>query len=78
MSTDGSFVMLDPATDEVLADCSGPTDDGRCPASDAPPYTCAGLHLVGTTANDGHGVALTVTSMEPGRCPIAVARGQST
>jgi hypothetical protein len=75
MNTHGSLVMLDPATDEVLAECGGPTVNGCCPMSDAPPYTCAGLHLVGTTETDGHRVSLTVTSMQPGRCPLAVAGG---
>ena len=65
--------MLDPATDEVLAECSGPTLDGACPVSDTPPYLCAGLHLVGTPGSDGPGVSLTVTRMEPGRCPLAAA-----
>ena len=68
--------MLDPATDEVLAECSGPTLDGACPVSDTPPYLCAGLHLVGTPGSDGHGVSLTVTSMEPGRCPLAAVGAQ--
>jgi hypothetical protein len=77
MNTDESLVMLDPATDEVLAECSGPTVDGRCPVSDAPPYICAGLHVVGTTGTDGRGVSLTVTTMQPGRCPIAVADGRA-
>ncbi len=77
MSIEGSFVMLDPATDEVLAECSGPTVDGRCPATDTPPYTCAGLHLVGTTGTDGQDVSLTVMSMTPGRCPLAVAGGKT-
>lgn len=69
MNTYGSFVMLDPATDEVLAECSGPTVAGGCPVSYATPYTCAGLHLVGTTESNGHRVSLTVTSMQPGQCP---------
>ncbi len=78
MSTERLFVMLDPATDEVLAECSGPTIDGRCPATDAPPYTCAGLHLVGTTGTDDEDVSLTVMSMTPGRCPLAVAGGETS
>jgi phosphomannomutase len=40
------IVTLDPATDDVLSVCSGPAADGRCPVADAPPYVCAGLHLV--------------------------------
>jgi hypothetical protein len=74
MDTDRPIVMLDPATDEVLAECSGPSTDGRCPVSDTPPYLCAGLRLVGTTGADEHSVSLTVTSMEPGRCPLASAQ----
>jgi hypothetical protein len=76
MKTDGSFVMLDPATDEILAECSGPSADGACPVSDTPPYLCAGLHLVGKSGADGKGVSLTVTSMQPGRCPLAAAVAQ--
>ena len=77
MESDRSFVMLDPVTDEVLAECGGPTDDGRCPVSDIPPYLCAGLHLVGPGGTEGHDVSFTVTSMQPGRCPLAVVNGQS-
>ncbi len=69
--------MLDPATDDVLAECSGPTVDGRCPVSDAPPYMCAGLHLVGTPGTGGRGVSLTVTTMQPGRCPLSVAGSEA-
>jgi cell division protein FtsI/penicillin-binding protein 2 len=76
MKADGSFVMLDPATDEILAECSGPSADGACPVSDTPPYLCAGLHLVGRSGADGKGVSLTVTSMQPGRCPLAAAVAQ--
>jgi len=77
MDRDRSIVMLDPATDEVLAECSGPDADGRCPVSDRPPYLCAGLHLVGSVGTPAHEVSLTVTSMEPGRCPLAGAAGAS-
>ena len=75
MDRDSSIVMLDPATDEVLAECSGPDADGRCPVSDRPPYLCAGLHLVGTVGSPAHEVSVTVTTMEPGRCPLAGAAG---
>ena len=61
--------MLDPATDQMLDECDGPTVDGRCPVADTPPYICAGLHLVGAE-EAGHAVSLTVTRMEPGRCPL--------
>ena len=77
MDSDRSYVMLDPVTDEVLAQCSGATADGRCPVSDSPPYLCAGLHLVGPMGSDGHEVSLTVTSMEPGRCPLAAVNDQA-
>ena len=77
MDSDRSFVMLDPVTDEVLAGCGGPTVDGRCPVSDSPPYLCAGLHLVGPGGADGHDVSLTVTSMQPGRCPLAAVNDQA-
>jgi nitroimidazol reductase NimA-like FMN-containing flavoprotein (pyridoxamine 5'-phosphate oxidase superfamily) len=71
MDHDHTFVMLDPTTDQVLAECAGPDARGRCPTADRPPYICAGLHLIGT--GDGSGSeSFTVTKMEPGRCPIAV------
>ncbi len=72
MDSERSIVMLDPATDEVLAECSGPDAEGRCPVNDRPPYLCAGLHLVGTLGA-GSDVSVTVTTMEPGRCPLAGA-----
>ena len=65
--------MLDPSTDQVLEQCSGPTADGRCPVSDKPPYICAGLHLVGVGGPSGHEISLIVTNMEPGRYPLALA-----
>jgi hypothetical protein len=71
MDHDHTFVMLDPTTDQVLAECDGPDASGRCPMADRPPYICAGLHLIGTGDGAGHG-EFTVTKMEPGRCPIAV------
>ena len=67
--------MLDPATDQVLDECSGPTPDGRCPVADSPPYICAGLHLVGVGGTPGQDVSLTVVKMEPGRCPLFVREG---
>ncbi len=73
MERDRSIVMLDPATDDVLAECSGPDAEGRCPVNDRPPYLCAGLHLVGRLGGSGSEVSLTVTAMEPGRCPLAAA-----
>lgn len=72
MEKDRRFVMLDPATDQVLDECVGPTVDGRCPVADTPPYICAGLHLVGVGGETAHALSLTVTKMEPGRCPLFV------
>jgi hypothetical protein len=71
MNRERSIVMLDPVTDEVLAECQGPTADGRCPVSDRPPYVCAGLRLVASEQGAGNGVSFTVTEMQPGRCPLA-------
>jgi hypothetical protein len=71
MDNDHTFVMLDPTTDQVLAECQGPDASGRCPMADRPPYICAGLHVIGSRADSGHG-SFIVTKMEPGRCPIAV------
>lgn len=65
--------MVDPSTDQVLEECSGPTSDGRCPVNDAPPYLCAGLHVIGVGGPPGPEVSLTVTNMEPGRCPLTLA-----
>lgn len=73
MKRDRSFVMLDPVTDEVLAECAGPDADGRCPVSDRPPYVCAGLRLVAREEGAGNGATFTVTEMQPGRCPVAFA-----
>jgi hypothetical protein len=64
--------MLDPTTDQVLAECDGPDASGRCPMVDRPPYICAGLRLVGT-GDDSEHLSFTVSKMQPGRCPIVVA-----
>jgi hypothetical protein len=66
-----TFVMIDPTTDQVLAQCNGPAASGACPVADHPPYICAGLHLVGVGPGPAQHGPFTVTSMEPGRCPIA-------
>ena len=71
MEHDRTFVMLDPTTDQVLAECNGPDVDGRCPELNAPPYICAGLHLVGEGDTPDQEVSVTITKMEPGRCPLA-------
>jgi hypothetical protein len=68
--------MLDPATGQLLNECNGPTADGRCPVADGPPYICAGLHLVGVGGAPTQDVALTVVSMEPGRCPLVSGESQ--
>ena len=47
--------------------------DGRCPVNDEPPYICAGLHVIGVGGPPGPEVSLTVTNMEPGRCPLTLA-----
>ena len=71
MKRDRSIVMLDPVTDEVLAECAGPDADGRCPVSDRPPYVCAGLRLVTREEGPEDGATFLVTDMQPGRCPLA-------
>ena len=72
MENQRTIVMLDPTTDQILSECSGPTETGRCAVMDSPPYVCAGLHLVGVGELPDQNVSFTVTKMEPGRCPIAV------
>ena len=71
MEPERLFVMLDPATDQVISVCEGPAEDGRCPRTDVPPYLCRGLHLVGARGTPEHGISFTVTDMVPGRCPLA-------
>ena len=75
MEHDRTFVMLDPTTDQVLAECKGPDTEGRCPVSYAPPYICAGLLLVSKGDAPGQDVSVAVTKMEPGRCPLAAFLG---
>ena len=67
---DRTVVMLDPVTDQVLAECSGPAADGKCPQTARPPYICEGLHLVDAEGGPARDLSLTVT-MDPGRCPLA-------
>jgi hypothetical protein len=71
MKRDRSIVMIDPVTDEVLAECAGPDADGRCPVSERPPYVCAGLRLVTREEGPEGGATFLVTDMQPGRCPLA-------
>jgi hypothetical protein len=67
----GLFVMLDPATDDILSVCAGPADDGKCQLVDAPPYVCQGLQLVGVDRMPERGSSFIVDEMVPGRCPLA-------
>lgn len=62
--------MLDPATDNILSVCAGPSEDGKCPVADAPPYICQGLHLVGVRGTEAQRISFTVKEMIPGRCPL--------
>lgn len=71
MDHNHTFVMLDPTTDQVLAECTGPDASGRCPIAEHPPYICAGLHVIAIGDDSWHG-SLTVTKMEPGHCPVAI------
>jgi hypothetical protein len=70
MDHDLRFVMVDPATDQVLAECAGPDASGRCRLAEAPPYTCAGLRLVNLEDEADH-ASFIVSTMEAGRCPAA-------
>lgn len=65
------FVMVDPATDQVLWACSGATAEGRCPVADTPPYVCQGLRLVAAGGTRKDGFSFTVDTTVPGRCPAA-------
>jgi len=71
MEPERLFVMLDPATDQIVSMCEGPTEDGRCPRTNEPPYLCQGLHLVGARGTPEQGLSFTVNEMVPGRCPLA-------
>ena len=71
MEPDRLFVMLDPATDQVLSVCEGPTETGRCARAEAPPYVCQGLRLVGARGTPENSVSFTVNETVPGRCPLA-------
>lgn len=77
MEPDRTFVMLDPATDQLLDECSGPTADGRSPVADSPPYICAGLHLVIVGGALGQDVSFTAFNMEPGHRHSSLAREAS-
>ena len=70
MESQRRFVMLDPATDDIISLCSGAADDGKCPLADAPPYLCQGLRLVGVRGASQQRSSLTVGVTVPGRCPL--------
>jgi hypothetical protein len=65
-----AFVMVDPATDQVLCVCSGPTAVGSCPVAERPticlPGTPAGRHAEGAAIS-----SYIIDHAEPGRCPAA-------
>ena len=65
------FVMVDPATDQVLWVCSGPTAEGHCPVAEAPPYVCQGLRLVAASGTRHDGTSLNVDKTVAGHCPAA-------
>ena len=71
MESQRRFIMLDPATDAILSLCAGPTDDGKCPLADTPPYVCQGLHLIGVGSTSQKHNSYTVGEMVPGRCPLS-------
>jgi hypothetical protein len=71
MKEEATFVMADPATDQVLWACSGPTAEGRCAIAERPPYVCQGLRLVAAHYTGRDGSSFVVDRITPGRCPAA-------
>jgi hypothetical protein len=71
MESGRTFVLTDPATDQVLWACSGAAADGRCPHAEKPPYVCQGLRVVAARRTGHDGLAFTVDETVPGRCPAA-------
>ncbi len=71
MEPDRLFVMLDPATDQVLWACSGPTPEGDSPIAGEPPYMCQGLRLVAARGTAHDGLSFAVDTAVRGRCPAA-------
>lgn len=65
------FLMTDPATHTVVALCTGPDSDGRCPRAAEPPFDCIGLRVIPAGVADADGFPFTVTSAPEGRCPFA-------
>jgi hypothetical protein len=63
------YVMVDPATDQVLWVCSGATAEGRCPVAEKPPYVCEGLRLVAAGGTRHDGQSKVVEHAVAGRCP---------
>jgi hypothetical protein len=71
MEPDRLLLMLDPTTDQIISECEGPTEEGRCPRADTPPYVCQGLRVVGAQGTAEYWLSFTVDKMVPGRCPLA-------
>lgn len=69
METQTRFVMVDPATDQVLWVCSGPNIEGHCPIAEKPPYVCQGLRLVAASGTRHDGSSMVVEKTTPGHCP---------
>lgn len=63
------FVMVDPATDQVLWVCSGGNSEGHCPIAEEPPYVCHGLRLVAASGTKHDGRSVVVEKMVAGHCP---------
>ena len=64
-----SYAMLDPATDQFLWTCSGPTSQGECTIAHNPPYVCQGLRLVAVRGTASDGSSMVVEQTLPSRCP---------
>lgn len=71
MEKERRFVMVDPATDQVLWVCSGPNGEGRCPVAEAPLYVCQGLRLVAASGTRHDGISVSVDKTVAGHCPAA-------
>jgi hypothetical protein len=69
METEPRFVMVDPATDQVLFVCSGANAEGHCPIAEKPPYVCQGLRLVAASGTHHDGASMVVEHTAAGQCP---------
>ena len=69
MENEPRFVMVDPATDQVLFVCSGANSEGHCPISEKPPYVCQGLRLVAPSGTHHDGRSMVVEKTVAGHCP---------